>query len=210
MARSRRWAATLALLASAVLLAGCATASTREVVSPKDRHRIGSELIASNWSTVADEFPGTTQPMVVISRTIPDVAWAGTIVSCLRDQGFDAIQLRDGLTYTAPPDFSAARVAVSRFVCDTTRPTVTKVTRYLKRPQIDALYRYYVGSVRPCLLVAGAPSSPPPDWFTFVTSVVSKPIWHPFDLAWRTLPDPVVRYLEQRCPPVPPWLDLGR
>lgn len=210
MARSRRWAATLALLASAVLLAGCATASTREVVSPKDRHRIGVEILNSNWSTVAGEFPGTEQPVVVITRTIPDEAWAGTMVACLRDRGFNAIVLRDGLTYTAPPDFSAARVAVSRYVCDSTTPTATEVTRYLNRPQLDALYRYYVGSVRPCLLVAGAPSSPPPDWFAFVTSAVSKPIWHPFDLAWQALPDPVVHYLEQRCPPVPPWLDLGR
>jgi hypothetical protein len=180
------------------------------VVSPQDRQRIGVEIVNSNWSRVIGEFPGTPQPVVVITRTIPDNAWAATMVDCLHERGFAAITLRDGLTYTAPPEFSAARVAVSRYVCDSTTPTVTAVTRYLNRAQLDALYRYYVGSVRPCLLVAGAPSSRPPDWFTFVTGALSKPVWHPFDLAWQQLPDPVIRYLEQRCPPVPPWLDLGR
>jgi hypothetical protein len=58
-------------------------------------------------------------------------------------------------------------------------------------------------------LLAGAPSSTPPTRFAFVSSAFENPSWHPFQVVWESgLPDPRVRYLEQRCPPIPPWLDL--
>ena len=193
-----------------MLLAGCASQSTHEIVSSRDRQRIAAEIMDANWVPIAAEFPDAEQPVVVVTRTINDNDWAATMVSCLRDTGINAVVRGDGFSYSAPAEFSASQIAVSRYVCDSTTPTATDVTRYLNRVQLDALYRYYVGSVRPCLLVAGMPSPRPPTWFSFVTGALSRPVWHPFNLVWQSRPEQTVRYLEERCPPVPPWLDLGR
>ncbi|MET4781966.1 hypothetical protein [Glaciihabitans sp. UYNi722] len=71
-------------------------------------------------------------------------------------------------------------MAISSYVCRSMYPTLNQVIQYLNRPQLEELYRYYVGSVRPCLLLAGVPALTPPTRLAFVLSASGDLEWNPF------------------------------
>ncbi len=76
---------------------------------------------------------------------------------------------------------------------------------------VDALYRYYVGTVRPCLLVSGVPSEAPPTRSTFLLSVPARNSWNPYRLAWNSvMPASRLAFIQQLCPPLPGWMDLAQ
>lgn len=76
---------------------------------------------------------------------------------------------------------------------------------------VDGLYRYYVGTVRPCLLVSGVPSEAPPTRSTFLLSVPARNSWNPYRLAWNSvMPASRLAFIQQLCPPLPGWMDLAQ
>ncbi|MCU1525445.1 MAG: hypothetical protein JWO18_2339 [Microbacteriaceae bacterium] len=190
------------------LLAGCAAPSVPPM-SVVERDIIRTEIDDDNWSTVKVEYPEASRPDVVVKGTIDDRDWSSRMVDCLRDMGF-TVNVTDGyFSFGGNSGRPPIDYAVSTYVCRSRYPTLTQLIQYLDRRQLDKLYLYYVGTVRPCLLLAGAPSPMPPTRFAFVLSAFRNPSWHPFQVVWESgLPDPRVRYLEQRCPPIPTWLDL--
>jgi hypothetical protein len=208
MARARSGAVAVALLALTAILAGCiATPPVQLSAAQRSHIRIG--LADAEWASVSVNFPGANRPQLAVLRTIDDHDWPETVASCLRESGFNVVSSADDYQYLGRPGQAPISFAVANYSCLVDYPKVSDLVPFLGRGQIDALYFYYVASVRPCLLAAGIPSGAPPTRFAFVTSIFTRESWHPFQRAWDSqLPASQLRYAEQLCQPVPKWLDL--
>lgn len=208
MAVSRRCATAMVPFLCAVLLSGCAPPGEPSLTS-SERDIIRAEIDDDNWRAVAFAFPQALRPEVHTLRTINERSWSDRMESCLAEAGFGASAAHDHVFVGPDSKRSAIGYAIASYECRTKYPTLSHIVQYLDRRQLLGLYTYYLGSVRPCLLLAGAPSPRPPSQLAYVISVFSIPEWHPFQQVWdRGTPDSRLRYLEQRCPPIPPWLDL--
>lgn len=208
MVRARSGVIAVALLALVLLLTGC-IATPPNQLSAGQRDLMRQVLADSRWSSVTAQFPRANRPPPVVTRTIADHDWAPTIEACLHAAGFSVRQDANGTQYQGAPLHAPIDFAIAEYSCMVAFPRVSDLVGFLDRHQIDALYRYYVANVRPCLLAAGVPSTAPPTRFAFVTSLLTRQSWHPFDAAWAAqLPFSELLYVEQLCRPVPKWLDL--
>lgn len=208
MAQARSGAVAVALAALTVILAGC-IATPPEQLTAAERSQIRIGFANSEWASVSVKFPEATRPPLTVLRTIDDHDWPEAVASCLRGSGFNVVAGADGYKYLGRPDQTPISFAIANYACLVDYPKISDLVPFLGRDQIDALYLYYVASVRPCLLAAGVPSAAPPTRFAFVTSVFTRESWHPLQRAWTAkLPASQMRYVEQLCRPVPQWLDL--
>ncbi|HEY0259302.1 MAG TPA: hypothetical protein VGC18_05570 [Lacisediminihabitans sp.] len=199
----------LALAASAVLLTGCA--SPPPVIGEAERTRMVSTLKDGEWREVSRLYPEAVRPAVSPVRTIPDYEWATTMAACLRAAGFAVTPTDDGqgYSYSSSDGQSPLDFAVTTYSCEVAYPTVFILLSLLGPKQTSLEAAYQRGVVRPCLLLAGAPS-PAPDQLALRDAPGTSSGWDPYQgLLHGAAPDATVRFFEQRCPPVPPWLQLS-
>lgn len=199
------------LLAVIALLAGCSPTDAPAGLSSAERAVIRSEIQGAHWRVVTTRFPDARRPAVTVTHTVHDGNWQALIIACLRSEGFTVFVDGRYFQFGTTPDRGPEDFAVVSYVCLSRYPTADEVMHYLDRDRLDALYWYYAGTVRPCLLLAGAESTPPPTRFAFVLSALSRNNWNPYRLAWDgAMPAARLAFLEQLCPPVPGWLDLAQ
>ncbi|MET4781967.1 hypothetical protein [Glaciihabitans sp. UYNi722] len=209
MAIQGRFVAAIALVMSAILLAGCTTAPAKPLISQEKRALIRSQLLDKQWRIVARQYPEAIRPVVSSPHIVSNHEWPQAVVDCLGEHGIKARVLQGGLTYLSGSGQTQLEYTVESYNCAAQYVTDSDVLRLLSPRLAEADYQYLVTVVRPCLLVAGAPSPASPN------REIAKDInglagWNPFQVIWAgNYPRSLVRYWEDRCPPVPGWLDIG-
>lgn len=216
-ARSRTvvwWA--VGLLSGSVLIgvvcAGGGLLAAGSPLSARERTHIRTALLESEWADVESQYPEAIRPPVQMSATVPDQVSSRPLVSCLSERGIEAFGSDGSITYGSSNGQTPLEVAVAFYSCRAGNPTTSQVSRYLDDLESYALHNYYVDSVRPCLLAAGAHSELPrisPAAQT-LSGLPAASSWNPYSEVWASDPSPAaLGFLEQRCPPVPAWLNLG-
>lgn len=206
----RGWFARGAALgASVLLLSGCVGWPATSPISQAERDGIRTELLDALWQPVADQYPEAQRPGVAIASTVPDHDWPAVVIDCLHRLGYVAVQSAGGVEYRNGNGKTPLEFAVALYSCAGSHPAESWVAARLGPRQSASLYGYYLNVVRPCLLLAGAPSPASPDR-SAVESLAGLAGWNPYQVIWTSgIPASRLSYLEQRCPPVPVWLNLG-
>jgi hypothetical protein len=204
----RALAASVVLLLLA-LLAGC-SAATPEPMSPLEREQIREGLLNETWQPLAQAYPEAFRPQIAVTHTVPDAEWPARMVACLTSRGYEAVALPNDFAYTSTQGQTYLQYSIDGYICDSTWIKQSEVEERMTSQQRDALEAYERAVVRPCLLLAGARSSESPDRFA-AGSITGQGNWNPYDLVWRSdLAPRALAYLEQRCPPIPGWMDTAR
>ena len=204
----RGFVATLALAASAVSLGACAATPERPLIDDDQRAAVRSHILNGHWDIVASQYPEAIRPDVAVLHTVPDHEWAQAVVDCLVDHGIRARAGGTGVHYAGSAGLTQLEYAVVNYTCSVQHPAETTVARLLGPRVVEADYRFHVDIVRPCLLIAGAPSPASPNR-ELADGVDGLAGWNPFQVIWAKYPLGTVLYWERRCPPVPDWLNLG-
>ena len=198
------------ILVGIALLAGCAPVTRLAELSPAERAVIRVDLQAKHWKIVASQFPDAKRPRVVVAHTANDGNWQALMVDCLRAEGFTVFVDGRYFQFGQTAGRTAEDFAVVTYQCISRYPTAEDVMYFLDRDRLEALYRYYVGTVRPCLLVSGVHSEAPPTLLTFLRSGYTRDSWNPYRLAWNSsMPMPRLAFIQHLCPPLPGWMDLA-
>mgnify|MGYP001085546073 CR=1 FL=1 len=193
--------ATLALCASLLLLAGCATAP-----QPTPTHELGdpdtSAYLESNAKALAESYGISNPPTVSPVRLITLDEWAPTQITCLSEEGYDASFTPDGQgiqypKFTEPALTDALNLAI--YTCEVRYPVSPRYMQPLSHAQLERLYDYRSGELVKCLANEGVEiSSPPPSKEVFVES---NGDWSPY--AEFTPTDEQIRDLPKQCPQTP-------
>lgn len=201
----------VSFLVGIALLAGCSPVEASSGLTSAERAVIRSEIQASHWKVVTTQFPDARRPSVTVAHTVDGGNWQESIVACLRSAGFTVFVDGRYFQFGTTPGRSPEDFAIVTYQCLSRYPTADEVVNLLDADRLDALYRYYAGTVRPCLLVAGVESSKPPTRFAFVMNAFTRDRWNPYSQVWKS-PIPAARlaFLQQLCPPFPRWLDLAQ
>lgn len=210
---SRRGIRPLAALAAVLalgVLAGCA-AQPDPVIDARQRAGIRAQLAGQAWqrSGLAEaQGDDVERPDVDPGPVVADHVWPSAISECMAQAGY-AVEVRGtDVSYLSGPGDTLAAFELSRYECQVRTPRVGAVAVYLTVAQRGEIYDYYTRFVVPCLQLAGARTTTPPERGQFVDRFFAYE-WHPFDAVWSTTPgDAHAAELEQQCPPVPPWLEL--
>ena len=175
--------------------------------SARERASIRTAILDSKWSQVVGEYPEAIRPTVTMALTVPDHEWASVMVQCLKSGGISAYIVNGSPTYGSAGQ-TPLEVAVRYYLCEAGHPSESQVASHFSPAQAAALYDYYLRVVRPCLLSAGAPSPASPDR-SAVASLAGLAGWNPYQVIWTSsMSARTETYLEQRCPPIPAWLNL--
>lgn len=209
LSRPGRWLAIV--VATSVLLAGCAVRTGVEPLTDVQRTLVRSQIFDTQWAQVSAQYPEALRPDVRVVRTVPDADWVGLVANCLSRAGFTVRSGTGRLEYSGSQGQTPIEYAVSSFACFSEYPTVGQASHHLSASVIGALYDYYREFVRPCLLAAGQSSPPPPSRARFVLAGrAGESSWNPYErVTVEVLSEQESRYLELRCPPVPQWLNLA-
>ena len=215
MVRLRSTVVIVGVIAAVVLgttvLSGCVRVTSDSGSAPftaSQRASVRTMILDSKWSQVAGEYPEAIRPKVTMAPTVPDHGWASAIVQCLKSGGIVAYIVNGVPTYGSAGQ-TPLEVAVRYYLCEAGHPSESQVASYFTPAQSAALYDYYLRVVRPCLMSAGAPSPASPDR-SAVVSLAGLAGWNPYQVIWTSsIPARTESYLEQRCPPIPAWLNLG-
>jgi hypothetical protein len=206
---SRKPAAMVALAASALLLAGCAATPAAEPVSQAERVHIKASILEVRWTPLKANYPEAFRPDIPVTHTVTDHDWAGDVVDCLRSRGYTAEKTNVGYTYGASQGQSSLEFTIADYICTSTWVKQSSVQARLSVTQQLQLELFQVDTLRPCLLLAGVRSAPPPTDLQ-VGGLTGLAGWNPYDLAWKSgMSTRSLSFLERRCPPIPSWLDLA-
>jgi hypothetical protein len=192
-------------MAGVLALAGCASAPASPI-SADDRAHILNRIQDEAWSHV--DYPEALRPLVPAGKTLADKDWIASVVTCLKNVGFDVTQRGYTFGYRSSQGQTPLEFAVRSYVCTVRNPRLGAVAVYLDDIQRGHIYDYYSQIVRPCLLLAGQPSPVAPERGEFVDRFFLY-TWHPYDDVWAAnLGTRQLAAIERDCPPVPTWLNL--
>jgi hypothetical protein len=187
----------------ALLLTGCA--STPPPVSAAQRAHIRTALLDQQWAPLAQSYPEAFRPAVPVTHTVTDHDWPTTVAACLRGRGYEAFAARGGYQYSAKSNETSLEFAIDGYICTASFVQESAVLARLSDLQQRTFDDFQVEQVQPCLRLAGVVSSGAPT--QHLTGLAG---WSPFDSVWSSNPSgSAISYLEQRCPPIPGWLDLS-
>ncbi|MCU1585174.1 MAG: hypothetical protein JWM49_1730 [Microbacteriaceae bacterium] len=192
----------------AAMLTGCATAGPSDPVGERQRSQIRISILRHDWAKFERAYPTADPPPVRFMRPVPDHDRPTVLVGCLRLNGIHSTWVDNGLPYS--PNVRPLEFARLTFTCSAQYPSESQVVSYLSSSQREELFEYRRDTVRTCLLSIGMPSPRPPPGAARPTEGIELPSWHPYQRVWqRGLAPGPLSFLEQRCPPIPLWLDLA-
>jgi hypothetical protein len=204
----RALAASVAVLMM-VPLAGC-TGAAPDPMSALERQQIREGVLNEAWQPIAEAYPEAFRPRIAVTTTVPDADWPARIVACLKDRGYQAVALPNDYAYTSTQGQTYLQYTIDGYICTATWIKQSVVEQRMTSQQRDALERYQQAVVRPCLLLSGARSRESPDRFA-AGSITGQGNWNPYDVVWQSdLAPRALAYLEQRCPPIPVWMNTAR
>ncbi|MBK4347582.1 hypothetical protein [Lacisediminihabitans changchengi] len=205
---ARRWLAASVALVSLTGLAGCSSIAS-EPMTAVDRQQIRTAVLDEMWQPIGASYPEAFRPRITVTHTVPDADWPTRIVACLKDRGYQAVALPNDYAYTSTQGQTYLQYSIDGYICNATWIKQSEVERRMTSQQRDALERYQKAVVRPCLLLSGARSREAPDRFA-AGSITGQGNWNPYDVVWASGLEPrALAYLEQRCPPIPVWMDTA-
>jgi len=205
----RRVFTTIAILAGILLLTGCADTPELDPLGPQRRAQIRQAILDDRWTEVVKDFPDALRPMVPTMRPVTDHDQPEVVLACLRASGIPASPTDNGFRYNSSLGQSQLEFEVVGYVCRASSPAESEVVSYLSGSSRAALFDYQRTIVRPCLLSAGAQSSAPPDGGPAYYLSAALAAWSPFvEVLTGKSNSSAIAYLEQRCPPLPHWLEL--
>ncbi|CAN5170812.1 hypothetical protein BH09ACT2_BH09ACT2_19460 [soil metagenome] len=192
------------------VLSGCAPSDPVADLTPAERSVIRGKLAAQNWEVVTSRFPFATRPEVSVVHTTDDGSWPGSMVGCLRSAGFTVYVDGRYFQFGSTAGRSTEDFALGTYLCSSRYPRADDVMRFLDRDRLEALFGYFTGTVRPCLVLSGVKSEPPPTLSAFLRGVEARNSWNPYRLAWSSpIPAPRLAFLERLCPSLPAWMDVA-
>ena len=193
---------------AAPALAGCA-AVPPDPMSPLERKQIREGILNEAWQPLNQTYPEAFRPDITVTHTVPDADWPRRMVACLKERGYQAVTLPNDYAFTSTQGQTYLQYSIDGYICNATWVRQSVVEQRMTAPQRGALQQYLRTVVRPCLLLAGARSSDAPDRFA-AGSITGRGRWNPYDDVRRTNPTSrALGYLEQRCPPIPPWMNTA-
>ena len=202
--------AAVAFAAGVLMLAGCATTPPPDPLGPQRRVQIRQAVLDAHWADVVRDYPDALRPEVPTVRPVTDHDHPAVFFACMRASGVPASPTDNGFRYNSSLGQSRLEFEVVRYVCEAAAPSESEVVSYLSGTSRAALFDYQRTIVRPCLLSVGARSAAPPDEGQAYYLSAALAAWSPFGEILAAKPRPsAVAYLEQRCPPLPAWLDLS-
>ncbi len=206
----RREVSAIALIAGMLLLVGCAANPPLDPLGPARRAQIRQAILDAHWAGVVRDYPDGLRPEVPTMSPVSDYDQPAVFFACMRASGIPASPSDNGYRYNSSLGQSLLEFEAVRYVCAASSPTESEVRSYLSGSSRAALFDYQRTIVRPCLLAAGAVSSAPPDGGPAYYLSAALAEWSPYLDILRAEPrSSAVEYLERRCPPLPPWLDLS-
>ncbi|MHC5796730.1 hypothetical protein ACVXZ4_11280 [Lacisediminihabitans sp. FW035] len=206
----RRALSAVAIAASMLMLAGCAGASDLDPLGPERRAQIRQAILDAHWAGVVRDYPDGLRPTVPTVRPVTDHDQPAVFFACMRASGVPASPTDNGFRYNSSLGQSLLEFEAVRYVCEASSPSESEVVSYLSGTSRAALFDYQTKVVRPCLLSAGAKSPAPPDGGPSYYLSAALAAWNPYmDILAAKPRSSAVSYLEQRCPPIPAWLDLS-
>ena len=204
----RRWLAASVSLLVLATLAGCSSVPPTPMI-PLERQQIREGILNEKWQPLAEAYPEAFRPRIDVSYTVPDADWPAHIVACLKERGYQAVALPNDYAYTSTQGQTYLQYSVDGYICNASWIRQSAVEERMSAQQRAALERYQQAVVRPCLLLAGARSRESPDRFA-AGSITGQGNWNPYDVIWQSKLHPrSLAYLEQRCPPIPAWMDTA-
>jgi hypothetical protein len=202
--------AAIAIAASMLMLAGCAAAPAVDPLGAERRVQIRQAILDAHWAGVVRDFPDGLRPTVPAVRPVTDHDKPAVFFACMRASGVPASPTDNGFRYNSSLGQSRLEFEAVRYVCEASSPSESEVVSYLSGTSRAALFDYQTKVVRPCLLSVGAKSPAPPDGGPAYYLSAALAAWNPYMEILAAKPrSSTVAYLEQRCPPIPAWLDLS-
>lgn len=206
---TRSTLAAIAIVAGLFMLAGCAQAPAVDPLGPQRRVQIRQAILDTHWVDVVKDYPDGLRPEVPTVRPVTDHDQPAVFFACMRASGVPASPTDNGFRYKSSLGQSLLEFEAVRYVCEASSPSESEVVSYLSGTSRAALFDYQRTIVRPCLLSVGAKSPAPPDGGPAYYLSAALAAWNPYMEILASKPrSSAVAYLEQRCPPLPPWLDL--
>lgn len=204
-----RIVAAIAIVTGMLILAGCAEAPALDPLGAQRRAQIRQAILDAHWANVVKDYPNGLRPEVPTVRPVTDHDHPAVFFACMQASGAPASPTDKGFSYNSSLDQSMLEFAGVRYVCEASSPSESEAVSYLSGTSRAALFDYQRKVVRPCLLSAGARSPAPPDGGPAYYLSAALAAWNPYmEILAATPRSSAVAYLEQRCPPLPPWLDL--
>lgn len=194
--------------ASTLLLCLAACSTPAAPVSSAEARHIRSVLADRAWAPVAANYPEALRPYITVHETVSDFDWPARMVTCLRGVGITARNEGGGVVYSSGGTTSV-EFAVYYYSCQAAWPIQSQVTAFLKPRQELALRGYYRNIVQPCLVLVGRANTAAPS-VSFLKTGADYAGFDPYAAVFEsTISRHALDLVEQRCPPVPSWLNLN-
>jgi len=200
----------IAIASSMFILSGCSAAPAADPLGPERRAQIRQAILDAHWAEVERNYPDGVRPQVPSVRPVSDHDQPEVFFACMRASGIPASPTDNGFRYKSSLGQSQLEFESVRYSCEASSPSESEVMSYLSGTSRAALFDYQRKIVRPCLLSAGAKSPAPPDGGPAYYLSAALAAWSPYmEILDGGARSTAIAYLEQRCPPLPPWLDLS-
>jgi hypothetical protein len=199
----------LALAASMLLLAGCASAAAPPPGLTDDQlDALTQRDLDGRWDALRMPIP---KPEVQRVQYTTSDNWSMTQVACLIDQGLDAHEVSGGFAVDGfQPGNAAASdpyaISVAMWTCLAEYPRDVRSSGYLSDAQVLYMYDYFADRLAPCLRLLGYHPAPAPDRAGYVADVRSGLYWSPY---YADPLHPIVSEvadwdrIDLQCPPLP-------
>jgi len=198
--------AVLALTASVLLLAGCATPTPIPPgASDEEAEAAVAEQLSNYWSALG---PGQERDFPKVDRvafTTQD-SWASTQVTCLRAAGLTAREVSGGFAIDDNGPLTAAEGIDAQRTCLARYPVDPRTQGFLSDAQILYMYDYFTQRLAPCLETLGYPVAGAPDRDLYVHALRSGVLWIPYfdEQALPLIATPAQwEVINAKCPPLP-------
>ena len=147
---TRGWRGAAAA-ASVLLLAACAPTPLPEGPTADDIDRHYDRAAEELWESL-DLPDGVARPEVQRAGAVPGLEWVPTVVTCMRDAGYDNYSSEGGgIVSFGEADGPPVEERLALYTCETRFPFAVEPEQVLTVAQREYVYDYYLGFLIPCL-----------------------------------------------------------
>ncbi|MEP6478243.1 MAG: hypothetical protein ABJB03_02535 [Rhodoglobus sp.] len=166
-------ARAVAVVAAALMLAGCAAAAPPLPPGPTDAEAqaLADQVQERAWENFTNRYAGEVdlaRPQVKVVEYIHEGEYVEQMTKCLVAAGVNATFDRAGVSAEPGPGQLAGDVAYAQYVCSLEYPVHPEEQGFLSRAQLEYMYDFYTTRLSPCLRLMGYPVSSAPPRSAFV------------------------------------------
>lgn len=200
--------AAVTAICGTLVLGGCAaTPPAAPDASSPPRTGDVIDQVDAYWDYVSSRVPTAERPDVDRVRFVDPIEWPTVQAECMHAAGFPdtAVSPDGGLSPGALAPGQEDAYLLARYVCVAQHPIDPKYSVPLTEQQIQAVYRYYVDDLIPCLEREGYTVPAPPSVEVFIETFGTSQ-WMPYAKVFGTDPSiPISEYyrVSAACPQWP-------